>query len=256
MDFAWADNRLVVALIAGVVGVVFTLTTQRILGKRGLFTYFVWHNRLGVSADDAVFGTVRVTWNDNLVANLYSSTVELRNESFSDYESVVVRVFTNDTLLLTERTEIVGTTRFLKWTDDYSARLVVQPGAQATPDQMSLYRGQRDYLIPTMNRGQVVRLTFLNAASGGKQPSLWLDILHKGVRLKFRVAQTEFLGVPQPAAALVGAALGLILLAAIITLVDTVWVAATVCFLYGLLVLVPGALSIKCWRWLKDSLGG
>ena len=72
---------------------------------RGLFTYFVWHNKVGVSVDDAVFGTVRVTWNDNLVANLYSSTVELRNESLKDYENVVVRVFSNDTIHLTERAE-------------------------------------------------------------------------------------------------------------------------------------------------------
>jgi hypothetical protein len=223
---------------------------------RGLFTYFVWHNKVGVSVDDAVFGTVRVTWNDNLVANLYSSTVELRNESLKDYENVVVRVFSNDTILLTERSELLGTTRLLGWTDDFAHRLAVPPGAQATAVQRDLYGRQREYLVPTMNRGQVVRLAFLNAASTENQPTVWLDIVHKGVKVKFRVAHDLFLGTPRPAAALVGAALGIPFLVIVIAFIDTLWVAAAACLLYGLLVVVPGALSIKLWRSMRELVGG
>src|SRR3972149_901514 len=99
MNLSFLDNRLVVVLFSVVAGAIVTLLAQRILNKRGLFTYFVWHNRVGVSADDAVFGTVRVTWNNNPVANLYSSTVELRNESLKDYENISVRVFSSETIL-------------------------------------------------------------------------------------------------------------------------------------------------------------
>ena len=114
MDLETAlNNRFILALLAAILGVVITLVTQRILGKRGLLTYFVWHSRVGVSADDAIFGSVRVTWNGNMVANLYSSALELRTESLKDYDNVIVRVFTNDTVLLTERTEVLGTTRIL-----------------------------------------------------------------------------------------------------------------------------------------------
>ena len=109
MDFSTLlENKVLLAAISGLSGVVLTLITQRILGKRGLFTYFVWHNRVGVSADDAVFGTVRVTWNGNVVPNLYSSTVELRNESLADYQNVVVRVFSNDTRLLSRTRGLDG----------------------------------------------------------------------------------------------------------------------------------------------------
>ena len=120
MDFSTLlENKLLLTAISGLSGVVLTLVTQRILGKRGLFTYFVWHNRVGVSADDAVFGTVRVTWNGNVVPNLYSSTVELRNESLADYQNVVVRVFSNDTRLLSERADLMGTTRILEWSEEF-----------------------------------------------------------------------------------------------------------------------------------------
>lgn len=255
MDLTLLDNRLIVALVGVVVGMALSFLTQRVLNKRGLFTYFVRHDRVGLSTDDAVFGTVRVTWNGNPVTNLYLSTVELQNKSLNDYEDVVVRVFANDTDLLTERSQIVGTTHILEWTEEFSNKLVVKNGEQATQPQLSLYRSQRDYRIPTMNRGQVVRLAFLNAASAGKEPSLWLDILHKGVRLKFQVAQRIFMGVPMPAASLIGSALGVAFLPIVIWFKDTVWIAAVLCFAYGLVVLVPGALTIRFWRWLRDSFG-
>jgi hypothetical protein len=256
MDLTFLQNRLVVAVIAAVLGAVLTFLIQRLLNKRGLFTYFVWHNRIGVSADDAVFGSVRVTWNNNPVANLYSSTVELRNESLNDYENVIVRVFTSDTVLLTERTEIVGTTHILEWNGPFAGKLAVPPGSQPTPAQMNIYTTQREYLIPTFNRGQLVRFTFFNAGKTEKQPSLWLDIVHKGVKIKFRVAHNKFMGVSQPSAAIVGSLLGFVLLGIVIAFVDTVWVAALISLIYGLLVLVPGALSIKLWRWFRDYFGG
>ena len=250
------QNPLIVALLSAVVGAILTLLTQRILNKRGLFTFFVLHYRIGVSADDAVFGTVRVTWNNQPVNNLYLSSIELRNESLKDYENVTVRVHTNDTVLLTERTEIVGTSHMLQWTKDFEHKITVPPSSQPTSSQQKLYDSQREYVIPTMNRGQRVRLTYLNAAKTGQQPTISVDILHAGVKTKFRVAQSEFFGVPQSTAAWIGSASGVVFVAVVIAIVETSWLAAVVSFLYGLIVLVPGAGLIRLWRWLRDSFGG
>ena len=256
MEFTFLQNRLIVVLFSVIVGAILTLLIQRILKKRGLFTYFVSHYRVGISADDVIFGTVRATWNNHPVDNLYSSSVELRNESLKDYENVIVKVFTNDTVLLTERTEIVGTSRILEWTTDFAHRLTVPPGGEPTDTQRSLHAREREYLIPTMNRGQLVRFTYLNTSSGQLQPTIWLDILHKGIKTKFRVAQPEFLGVPQFSAALVGSVLGLLVVALVIATVETLWLAAVLSFLCGLFVLLPGAASIKLWRRFRDLYGG
>ena len=256
MELTFLQNRLIVALFSVIVGAILTLLIQRILNKRGLFTYFVSHYRVGVSTDDAVFGTVRAIWNNQPVANLWSSSVELRNESLKDYENVIVKVFTNATVLLTEGTEIVGTSRILEWTADFTDRVAVPHGSEPTDAQRSLYAREREYLIPTMNRGQFVRLTYLNATSTPQQPAIWIDILHKGVRTKFRVAQPEFLGVPQFSAARVGSSLGVVVVALVIATVETIWLAAVLSFLYGLLVLFPGAASIKLWRRFRDLFGG
>ena len=256
MEFTFLQKQLIVAFFSLIVGGILTLLIQRILNKRGLFTYFVWHHRVGVSADDAIFGTVRATWNNYPIDNLYCSSIELRNESLKDYEDVIVKVFTNDTILLTEKAGVVDTSRILEWTKNFAKLVYVSPGSEPTDAQRELYAHEREYLIPTMNRGQVVRITYLNATSTPQQPGIWLDILQKGVRTKFRVAQPEFLGVPQFSAARVGSILGIVFVAVVIAIVETLWLAAVVSFLFGLLVLLPGAASIKLWRRFRDLLGG
>ena len=256
MELTFLEDWFIVALPSLIVGAILTLLIQRILNKSGLFTYFVSHYRVGVSTDDAIFGTVRATWNNLPVANLYSSSVELRNESLKDYENVIVRVLTSDTFLLSERTELVGTSRILEWTEGFERRVAVPPGSEPTETQRSLHASEREYLIPTLNRDQRVSLTYLNAARTEQQPTIWLDILHKGVKTKFRVAQPEFLGVPRFSAARVGSVLGIVVVALVIATVETLWLAAILSFLYGLLVLLPGAASIKLWRRFRDLFGG
>ena len=256
MELTFLQNRLIVAVFAGVVGVILTLLIQRILNKRGLFTYFVWHNSVGVSTDDAVFGTVRAFWNDHQVDNLWFSSIELRNASLNDYENVIVKVFTNSTALLNERTEIVGTSRVLEWTAAFANRVTLLPGSEPTAEQRSLYAREREYLVPTMNRGQFVRITYLNATKTPQQPTIWLDILHKGVKTEIRVAQPEFFGVPQFYAAQIGSASGIVVVALVIATVEALWLAAVLSFLYGLFVLFPGAAAIKLWRRFRDLFGG
>ena len=119
------ESRILVGLVASIFGAFLALLVQRLLKKRGLFTYFVWHDPVGLSTEGSVFGTVRVTWNNNPVGNLYLSRVELRNESLNDYEGIVVRVLASDTSLLSESTQIVGTSRFLMWTEEFSKKLSV-----------------------------------------------------------------------------------------------------------------------------------
>jgi hypothetical protein len=250
------DNKLLVAFASALGGAAVTLFTTSIVNRRGLFTYFVRHSRVGVSADDAVFGSVRVTWNGNLIANLYSSTIELINQSMKDYENVLVRVFTTDTSLLTERLKMVGSTQVPKRTAEFVAQIRVPDGQVATDGQRQLFTSQRDYSIATLNRGQVVRFTFLNNPRAQNSPSIWLDVLHKGVRLQFRVPRSEVLGVPQPSAALVGATLCLALIAVIVSVTDSVLLAGLWGLTLGFFAQLPGALAIKLWRFLREWLGG
>lgn len=252
---AFVENLWVLGAASGLGGAVLTLTIQLLVAKRGLFTYSVIHNRVGVGADDPTFGDVKVTWNDRPIPHLYISTVEIRNESLRDYTGVVARVWSTTTQLLTERTEVEGTTHTLRWAPEYAALVAATPEQGALPDQMAFVYGRRDYLLATMNRGQVVRITFINAANSTNEPSIWVDILHPGVRIDYRVVSQQFWGVPQPAAALIGLVTGVGVIALIAALISSLPLAATLSFLYGVIVVIPGALLIRAWRRVRTALG-
>ena len=255
MDLSVIQSRLLIAAASAISGVALTIITQRLLAKRGRFTYVVHHERIGLSAEDVVFGSVQVTWSGTPVDNLYLSTVQLTNQSLQDFEGVVVRVFSNDTLLLTERSEIVGSTRVPEVAPDYARQLAVPEGASPTTAQWDLYGHRREYRIPTMNRGQIVRFAFLNTAIGGRSPSIWLDIQHKGVKLEFRRPAVEVLGVPQAQANLAGVLVTVPVAAGLIALAPPTWLAVIASLVYGFIAQLPGVLVIKLARWLRMRLG-
>src|SRR3989304_8436943 len=124
------NSKLFIAIASAVGGIFISVITQNWLNKRALFTYYVFNNQIGLSTDDKIYGSVKVTWNDNPVARLYLSTVELINESAKDFESVVVRVFTNNTHLLTQRAELSDTTRIIDFTEEYKQEISVPEGGQ------------------------------------------------------------------------------------------------------------------------------
>lgn len=250
------DNKYFFGIVSAVGGMILTILCQLLLNRRGLLTYFVRHSRVGFSADDVVFGSVRVTWNNNPIPNLYSSTVELINESARDFENVIIRAFTSDTILLTERTEIVDSIQSLNWTAEFARRLHVEPGQEPSPAQRDLHAHQRDYFLPVINRGQIIRFHYLNAASNSNPPRIWLDVLHPGIKLEFRVRQNEIFGVPQPTAAIVGILLAFIFSGLLVVFVQTVWIVALFSLIFGLFAQIPGAYTYKAWRWLRNAIGG
>jgi len=250
------SSKYLVLIITAIGSMLLTILAQYILNKRSKFRYNVWHNQVGISTDDSIFGSVRVTWNNNAIPNLYLSTAELVNESMKDYENIIVRVYTKNARLLSERTEIVGTTFSLNWTEDYFSKLYVEPGQVPLPEQIELHSQQRDYLIPVINRGQVIRFGYLNSAINSNQPTIWLDILHKGIRLKYGVVNNKIYNVSQPTAALAGIIMGIIVVGIIITYIKTLWLGVIISLVYGLFAQIPGAFTIKLWQKVKQLLGG
>lgn len=244
------------AIAGGIGGIITAWLTRRIINWRGTFTYIVNHIRVGVSAEDKIFGMVAVSWNGNPISNLFLSTIELKNESMNDYENVVVCAYTSDTHLLSEQTQILGTPNILQWSEKYKAQIHVESGQIPTENQWSIYNGQREYIIPIMNRGQTVRITYLNSAKGNENPTIWLSVLQKGVKLKFRGPQNQILGVPQPRAAFAGVLIGVAVVIALVLLVSNNLVIAIASLTYGLIAQLPGAYTIKLLRRIREAIGG
>lgn len=246
-----------VSVIAGGFGGILTAwLTQRVLNRRGIFSYSVTHNRVGMTAEDPVFGSVAVTWNGNATSNLYMSTIEMKNESLNDYENVVIRAYTSDTKLLTEQTQLLGSPSNLEWSEKYKKETHVNPGDKPTASQWTLYGGQREYIIPIFNRGQSVKISYLNSANNSTTPSIWLSVAIKGVKLKFRGPQYQILGVPLGQAAFMGVLTGFVVWAALVFVATEPWIIATTAMLYGFVAQVPGAYLIKLLRRVREAIGG
>jgi hypothetical protein len=251
------ESKLFIAVISALLGSLLTIVTKLFLNKRGIFSYYVYHTRIAQSSEDIIYGSVRVTWNDSPISNLYISAVELINSSLKDYESVIVRIYTNNTILLTQKTYIVGTTRSIDFTEDYKNKIAIKEGNnKPTKDQLKLFRSQRDYFVPTMNRGQILRFEFLNSALPDQQPTIWVDVLHKGIKCKFRIAKNMVFGIPQNEAAITGTIVGLFAVILIIIFIKSIPISAILSFIIGLIVIIPGAYVVKILRKIRDVLAG
>lgn len=242
-------------IFGGVAGIITAWVTQRVLNKRGVFRYYVDHNRVGMSAKDSIFGDVQITWNQTNIDNLFLSTIELRNESLNDYEDVLVQTFTDDTNLLTERTAYSDSPNILEWTERYEEKIHVTEDQQFTQLQRDIYFGQREYIIPIFNRGQSVTITYLNTPKHHNTPNIWLTVEKKGVRVKYRVPQNKILGISQPLAALSGVIIGIICLLPTVIFITNSWVVVFAAFIYGLIAQIPGALAIKALKKMREFIG-
>lgn len=250
------QNKIVIVTCSTIFGIFVTWITQQILNKRAVFSYNVNHNRVGVSTDDAIFGSVRVTLNGKELPNLYLSTIEIRNESSNDYENVDIRAYTNDTLLLSERTQIDETSYILELSDKYKKDLQLADGQEISQAQRDLYNRQREFNVPAINRGQIIKLTFLNSATVNTDPSICVDIQKKGIKLVFRPPLITIHGEYQTHAAVVGVIIGF-LIGAILIANDTVlWLSVCIAMIYGLVASTPGAYFLKSWRKCRDVIGG
>ena len=257
MNLVSLNSQLGATLIGAIAGILLGTLIQVYFRRRGLCTYFVTHNRAAVSADDPIFGSVRVTWQGTEVSNLYVSTAELRNESINDYENVRVRLYTNNTTLLNERTQVLGSPDILKWTEDYKRQIAPDSSGNVSDVQRGMYWTQREYLIPVLNRSGRIQFEYVNIAGDtNEQPSIWMSINHKGLALSFRIPQPEILGVSHRRASLVGIFACAILIAAITYSSSKLMAATMLAFFVGVFVLVPGALIIRSGSWLIRKVIG
>ncbi len=250
------ENKFVIAVLSWLGGILAAVLVQQILSRRSVLSYFVNHWKVGTSADDKTFGSVQITWNGAQVPNLYLSTVELRNESFRDLQNVRIKAYTGDTMLLSEFPQLMGTTHFVKYSPEYELEIAVPAGETPTQRQRDVYGRGREYMIPVLNRGQVIRFQYLNISKSEQQPTIWLEIVHPGVLLKFRPPQNQIFGVPQPTAALAGVLLGLLLATLLYAYCPFIWIIAFGSLFFGFIAQVPGAFLIRAFRRVNSWITG
>lgn len=250
------QSKIFTAVSSVAFGVLLATIIQRLLNKRSMFSYTVTHNRVGLSVEDAVYGSVKVTWNDNPVNRLYLSTVVVTNQSMKDHESVVMRVFSNDTVLLAGTAFISNGIEPVDFSEEYRDKIAVRDGDAPTAEQYDLYSHQRDYMVPVINRGQVLRFELLNTPRAEEDPTIWLNIMHKGIVCKPQSPQQQIIGVPQMNAVWAGMFISMLGVGVVVLLVKSAPLAAFISLTVGWFSVFPGAYAVKFYRKVRDYFVG
>jgi len=168
-----------------------------------------------------------------------------------------------------ERTEIVGTTEVLGWDADFLQQyraLKADPAGGPTALGFHL----RVYAVPTLLRGQSIRIVLMHTFTGGLvadvppaqqalMPVIFPQIQHKGIRLKEKrrsVLQTEILGVPWNTTIPYGLILAIALVAATVRYVENLWLATGAIMVITVFCGYPVAAFVRFWRWARSQLFG
>lgn len=246
------ENKLTLAVLSAFVGGLIGNLISALRSRVKTMEYTVHHDRLGFSADDQIFGAIRVSWQGKDVTNLFSSRVSLENQTGQDFINIRIKVYSGDTRLLGERTEISGTTYILNWTDDFKKQLFVVNGGSPTDQQFNIYNHSREYVLPVLNRGQRAVMTFLTTVpTGCEGPAIWLDMLHEGVKVQERQVVQQIHGVPIRLAISVGLILCVVVFAASSIAINEPWAVGAVCMLFGLFAQSIGAFVYRCLQLIK-----
>lgn len=252
------ENKIALSLISATIGIALTTIVQKFLSKTARFRYSTSVQRVAVSADDAVFGSMRVTWGNSQVRNLYLAELEIENLSSRDFENVEFKVFVeHESILLNERSSVEGTPYIVPWSDAFKASIAVPAGNTPTEAQQKTYYRSRDYFLKVFNRGQLLRFGYLcTRPNDDLQPHVFVSTLLKGARLFRQDRQRMFYGVPNHIVLIRGLILSVLTVLACGYYLHSVWLSATLNMLVGLAVLPIGFAEYMVERWLRKSLAG
>lgn len=220
--------------------------------------YSTFSERIGLSTNDPVFGTVQVTWAGQPVRNLYMIRITVKNESNHDFENVPLKVYSApETFIYNERTAILTTPYAVVYSSAYKASLATVGGQQPTPAQFDIYYHNREYAIPIFNRGQVADMSYLcTRPNDDIQPFLFVSTQLKGVRLIHDQRQVLASGVPLQAALLRGLLTCLLTVLFCTVYLHRVWLASALCLIVGLFAQLIGAFEYKAERSIWKALAG
>lgn len=247
-------NPLVISLIAVVTGSLLTVIYAKIRNKSAVLRNSVRVDRVGFAADDPVFGSMRITWQDQSVRNLYTAALEVENATTRDFENIKIRVFTGDeTFLLSERALIADTLYQVEWSDEFKRVMRIPEAGKPTKIQMSRYNHDREYVVPAFNRGQKVFFTYLcTRPVDDRVPLVWVSTQTPGVKLKYKAHSNVVLGVPVTITLWRGLIVSVLTVIGCGLFLSNIWIAAIIAMIVGLTVHFIGALEYKVERYLRN----
>lgn len=245
-----------------IIGAVVTIIIGKLREKTASFYYTPQTTRIGITADDEIYGSMRVFWRDQEMNNLHLSSIEVENRSFRDFENVKFKVYCEkETEMLTERTGIVDTPYVADHSDDFKDRVKQASAPDSEQSVMDILAHQREYNIPVFNRGQKVIFQYLCTRPNDQESAhIFVDCNTKGVRMKKAkvpsVLVTDLFGTPIYIALVRGLIIVVVVYILCGLLIENVWVSSAIAMLSGLMAQLFGAVWYRAERAVLHAIAG
>jgi len=232
-------------------GVLLTHLWEKFIHRISILRYTVYHQHIALSSNIPEVGTIEVLHNNKSVKNIYLSTVYVNNDTNRDLSNIEVSLScdSNSTILFSQAIN-KSSGKYLEFTNNFSSLL-----SNNKPSEIKRVDSSRDYLIPVINRGDVVEFSFLIVNDLGNLPIITAFCEHLGVKIKFQKAPRQKLFGESTA---VCATIGLVITAIVsylfiyfnFSLSAGVWLAFTM----GLTASFIGFLFLKLFKLLRRLL--
>lgn len=250
------NNKFVLSTLLVVVGIALKTFFDKVLNKTKKIYYTVNSERVALSANDPIFGDIKIEWQGSPVNNLYNTVIEIENTTSVDYKNIELEVYSgNDVLILNERTSTEGSPNIIYWSESFKEKMMIPNGEQATVQQIDNYHHQRVYNVPVFNRGQKLQFIYLSTIpNNNNHNGIWLSVVHPGLKVDITVKTQEIHGVPITKSLPIGltALVGIIALS--IIYIDSIWGVAIVCAISGAIAQTIGAYIYKVYDLIRNLI--
>lgn len=167
------------------------------------FTYKINYNTVGTTLADNVFGEIVVHHNSREIPHLNFITVNIKNDSNSDFEKVNIHCWVDS------RSQILGwsgnyddTGLHLQLNDEYQKQEAEfqteydgltqqQIDAGELSSMLAFYMKNKQITLPVFNRDSSITLHFLVENFDGNAPNLRCPVSHKSVRMVLEEDRNE-----------------------------------------------------------------
>lgn len=213
--------------------------------------YSISKSLVGMTKNDAIFGSVKVLYHEVLVENIYFCNIFLVNTSNQDFKDLELVLWSDqESTLLSSTAAKTNTISILELTEKYINKL-----SAATPQERINIWKTRPYSVPVFNRDETINVSCLVTNEKGKEPNVYLDCNHPGLKIEANFVKPElFWGEDKGISSLWGLVASGIILIPILYYIPSKITVTIIAFFLGGLCILPGVLVIKAFKLLKKIL--
>lgn len=224
-------------IIGIVVGFILRMLFDKWKKRVAVIKYKINHQSLGTSTKP-----IEILYNKIPVKNVFSSMIEIKNDSPLDIKNAVFKIKGADkTIFLSDFAFKNDPSIAIQWTSEY---LGLYDNLQSN---MNVIMHNREYLIPVFNRGDKLLFSLSTSTQSGELPNIIIQSDYIGMRLKCSKIQQEMWGIPIAWATIIGWIATILMCILINMVIHNKFFAVFIALILGWIVILIGYLLIKAF---------